>query len=93
VDHKPVGITAAVKIDLIPKRGNFNAKHPWWGSRLTNPKESELYKCIVNNSITTPSTGKPTYWPTDSRKIPDIIDFVAYLGIAQSQMRIMEVLI
>jgi len=23
VDHKPVGITAAVKIDLIPKRGNF----------------------------------------------------------------------
>jgi len=59
-------------------RGDFNDKHPWWGSRLTNPKGSELYKCIVNNSITTFSTGKPTYWPTNSRKIPD---FVAYFGI------------
>jgi len=70
--------------------GDFKAKHPWWGSRLTNPKGSELYKCIVNNSITTLSTGKPTYWPTDSRKIPDLIDFVAYFGIPQSHMRIME---
>ena len=26
---------------------DFNVKHPWWGSRLTNPKGRELYKCIL----------------------------------------------
>jgi len=70
--------------------GDFNAKHPWWGSRLTNPKGSELYKCIRNNNITSLSTGKPTYWPTDSQKIPDLIDFVLFSGIPLSHMRVME---
>lgn len=35
--------------DLGPRflvAGDFNAKHPWWGSRLTNPKGKELYSCI-----------------------------------------------
>ncbi|KAH8355512.1 hypothetical protein KR093_010076, partial [Drosophila rubida] len=61
-----------------------------WGSRLINPKGSELYKCIRIKDITTLSTGKPTYWPTDSQKIPDLIDFVVFSGIPQSHMRVME---
>lgn len=61
--------------------GDFNAKHPWWDTRLTNPKGIELYKCISNKKFITLSTRKPTYWPTDSRQIPDLIDFVVYSGI------------
>jgi len=29
--------------------GDFNAKHPLWGSRLVNPKGRELHKCILKN--------------------------------------------
>ncbi|KAH8245665.1 hypothetical protein KR032_004908, partial [Drosophila birchii] len=68
----------------------INAKHPWWGSRVTNPKGSELYKCIRNNNITTLPTGKPTYWPTDNRKTPDWIDFIVFSGIPQSHMHLMK---
>lgn len=56
--------------------GDFNAKHPWWGSRLANPKGKELYKCIQKNHYSSLSTGKPTYWPNDPTKIPDLLDFV-----------------
>lgn len=62
--------------------GDYNAKHPWWGSRLTNPKGKELYKCVVKNNYSTLSTGAPTYWPSDPRKTPDLLDFVVYNGIS-----------
>ena len=68
--------------------GDYNAKHPWWGSRLINPKGSELYKCISNNNYSTLSTGKPTYWPTDHRKIPDLLDFIVHFGLSQQDFQI-----
>lgn len=64
--------------------GDFNAKHIWWGSRLSNPKGKRLYKCILDNNFKTLSTGKPTYWPTDPAKIPDLLDFFVYSGIPQT---------
>lgn len=30
--------------------GDYNAKHPWWGSRIINPKGRELYKCATKNT-------------------------------------------
>lgn len=32
------------------------------------------------------STGEPTYWPTDSNKIPDLIDFCLSKGIANAHI-------
>lgn len=61
--------------------GDYNAKHQQWGSRLATTKGRELLKCIANNNLKHVSTGKPTYWPTDKNKIPDVIDFCVMKGI------------
>ena len=57
--------------------GDYNAKHTYWGSRLINPRGTQLYKALVDskNCLDVISPGQPTYWPTDPRKIPDLIDF------------------
>lgn len=68
--------------------GDFNAKHPWWGSRVSNPKGIELRKCIVNNNYSVLSTGSPTYWPTDPKKKPDLMDFIVYSGISSQFLNI-----
>lgn len=41
--------------------GDFNAKHVWWGSRLSTAKGKQLYKCIQKNNYSALSTGSPTY--------------------------------
>ncbi|KAL7290805.1 hypothetical protein TKK_0015548 [Trichogramma kaykai] len=63
--------------------GDYNAKHPWWGSRLNtpNPKGRALYSAIGKDNLSVLSTGEPTYWPTDTNKIPDLIDFAVTGGI------------
>lgn len=70
--------------------GDYNAKHPWWGSRLINPKGRELYKCIRKHHLNTLSSGSPTYWPTDPTKIPDLLDFIVYSGISQNNLDITD---
>ncbi len=55
--------------------GDFNAKHEDWGSRLTTTKGRELRKAIAETSCHFHSTGRPTYWPTDPNKLPDLLDF------------------
>lgn len=70
--------------------GDFNAKHPWWGSRLTNPKGRELYKCILKHHYSSLSTGSPTYWPSDLAKTPDLLDFIIYNGIPRSFLDILD---
>ena len=55
--------------------GDYNAKHCHWGSRLTSPKGRELFSAMQTANLTHISTGEPTYWPSDRRKIPDLIDF------------------
>lgn len=66
--------------------GDYNAKHPRWGSRLTTPKGRELEKCIVKNNLNILSTGKPTYWPSDNNKIPDVIDFCVTKNILANHL-------
>jgi hypothetical protein len=55
--------------------GDYNAKHCYWGSRLISPKGLELFKAIQTDNVSHVSTGEPTYWPSDRRKVPDLIDF------------------
>lgn len=70
--------------------GDFNAKHIWWGSRINNPKGKELYKCIIKHNYKAISTGKPTYWPSDPCKIPDLLDFFVCSGIPSNFLDILD---
>lgn len=61
--------------------GDFNAKNKFWGSRLTNKKGKELFLTMEKNDLRHLSTGEPTYWPSDRRKVPDLLDFCIIKGI------------
>lgn len=63
--------------------GDWNAKHPHWGSRLTSTRGRQLKLSIENNNLTTLSTAEPTHWPTDISKLPDTIDFFICKGMTQ----------
>lgn len=67
--------------------GDYNAKSPHWGSRITTPKGKTLLQTIYKNNLQALSGGIPTYWPTDRRKIPDIIDFSVLKNIALNQIK------
>lgn len=68
--------------------GDYNAKNTHWGSRLTNPKGRELYTAGSSLNCNFLSGGKPTYWPTDTNKIPDLIDFFVTKGISNNFIHI-----
>ena len=59
-----------------------NAKHTAWGARLVTPKGRTLFSAISGNNCTYYSTGVPTYWPTDPRRLPDMLDFFVARGTA-----------
>ena len=70
--------------------GDYNAKHTHWGSRLLNPRGRQLYKALVDrkNCLDFISPSQPTYWPTDPRKIPDLIDFAISKNINRNSVEI-----
>lgn len=70
--------------------GDFNAKNTYWGSRLTTTKGKELLNAITEYECEPLSTGKPTYWPTDPGKVPDLIDFFITKNIASNFIKIEE---
>jgi len=70
--------------------GNFNAKNTHWGSRLTTPKGRELLSATQETKCEAMSIGKPTYWPTDPGKIPDLIDFFIIKNIPAQYLQIQE---
>jgi endonuclease/exonuclease/phosphatase family metal-dependent hydrolase len=72
--------------------GDFNAKHTHWGSRLVTPKGRELYKATVDYGCEFASTGKPTYWPADPNRTPDLIDFFVIKNISSNYIKIEETL-
>lgn len=63
--------------------GDYNAKHIQWGSRITSSKGKQLWECMQDEKLDHISTGHPTYWPTERRKIPDLLDFCVTKGIAR----------
>lgn len=61
--------------------GDWNAKNILWGSRLTTTRGRRLKHCLTNNRLQTITTGRPTYWPTDVNRLPDLLDFFIYKGV------------
>lgn len=70
--------------------GDFNAKHTFWGSRCNSTKGRLLYKASMKRGVDFFSTGKPTYWPTDRNKIPDLVDFFIAKGITKNLTKVEE---
>jgi hypothetical protein len=61
--------------------GNYNAKHTDWGSRLITPRGREILRTMGKLNLHHLSTGEPTYWPSDSNKLPDRLNFCVIKGI------------
>jgi len=57
--------------------GDYNVKHTPWGSRLVTPKGKQLHNAIIKakSKLDYVSSGTPTYWPADRKKLHDLIDF------------------
>ena len=64
--------------------GDFNCQNTHWGSRLTTTKGSEPYHAIKRHNCEVHTTGKPTYWPTDRNKKPDLINFFVSRNLSSS---------
>ncbi|XP_055840136.1 RNA-directed DNA polymerase from mobile element jockey isoform X2 [Episyrphus balteatus] len=69
---------------------DFNAKHTFWGSRCISQKGRALYEAGMENNCDFHSTGKPTYWPADTSKIPDLIDYFIVRGIPSNRIKVTE---
>lgn len=67
--------------------GDYNAKHTHWGSRTITHKGRQLLLAMQEYKLNYLSTGHPTYWPTDPRKVPDLIDFCITRGIDDNHMK------
>ena len=67
--------------------GDYNAKHTFWGSRISLPKGRELLKTVQMQGLEVISSREPTYWPSDTNKIPDLIDFCITKGIPRNRLR------
>lgn len=61
--------------------GDYNAKHPLWGSRLITPRGRQLHTSLLNHHLDYISPTTPTYWPTDPNRQPDLLDFFICRGI------------
>jgi len=68
--------------------GDYNAKHTQWGSKSITTKGRQLLKAMNIKKLIHLSTGLPTYWPTDKRKSPDLIDFCVAKGISHNYLDI-----
>jgi hypothetical protein len=67
--------------------GDWNAIHVTWGSRLTTARGRNLLRAMTQLNIN-PSTGEPTYWPTDNNKTPDLLDFDLLKGFSDTYTKI-----
>jgi hypothetical protein len=67
---------------------DWNAKHAACGTRLITSKGRTLIYAICGCHCTYFSTGEPTYWPTDHRRIPDLLDFFVAWGVAANYIRV-----
>lgn len=70
--------------------GDFNSKNTRWGSRLTTTKGKELQLAVDEYNCEVHSTRKPTYWPTDRAKIPDLLDFFITKYISPNTIEVEE---
>jgi len=66
--------------------GDFNSKHTAWGSRITTIKGRELFSLMQQYNYSFLSTGRPTYWPSNPAKRPDLLDFFVTNGISSTYL-------
>lgn len=67
--------------------GDYNAKHLNWGSRLSPPGRGRILNEVIHEMhLDILSTFKPTYWPTDNNRIPDLLDFFVVKGIPREHL-------
>lgn len=55
-------------------RGEFNAKRTQWGSRIITSGKS-IFKSVKSNRLNYLNTNEPIYWPTDTSKVPDLLNY------------------
>jgi hypothetical protein len=67
--------------------GDWNAKHTHWGSRLITTRGRQLKASLDDNKLWPISACEPTYWPTDPKKIPDLLDFFVTKGLTRQYMK------
>lgn len=60
--------------------GDYNAKHPRWGSRLANPRGRILQNLLNTQNFNFLSPNSYTYWPADNTRLPDLLDFFVTSG-------------
>lgn len=70
---------------------DFNAKNVCWGSKVTTTKEKELSQAIKDQMSRWHSNGKPTYWPSNINKIPDLLTFFISRNIAANFIKVEDV--
>ena len=68
--------------------GDYNAKHIQWGSRLVTARGKNLLKRITTNNLNYLTTYEPTHWPTDTNKIPDLLDFLITKNISPRYVQV-----
>lgn len=68
--------------------GDYNAKHLDWGSRLITTRGRQLWQAKLYDNLDHISSAKPTYWPTDRTKIPDLLDFCVTKGISSNYISV-----
>lgn len=66
--------------------GDYNAKHTNWAARTTTTKGRELLKCTKSLQLKVVTPGKPTFWPTDRDKKPDLLDILITKGICTGKI-------
>lgn len=67
--------------------GDYNAKNVRWGSRLTLLRGRKLLHAINILHLNAIPTGEPTYWPSNPKKLPDLIDFSITKGISSHYIK------
>jgi hypothetical protein len=55
--------------------GDYNAKDTAWGSRLISPCGREVLKTMEQLNLNHISAREPTYWPSNCKKLHDLLDF------------------
>ena len=68
--------------------GDYNSKFTLWRPRITTPRSRTPEKYIRNNNLNILSTSRPTYWPSDLSKIPDLLDFAVTKGLNTNKLKI-----
>jgi len=61
--------------------GDLNSKHTNWDCRVNNLNGVRLQNFIANTPYSIAAPNKPTYFPTDINRLPDILDILLLKSI------------